>query len=85
MPRRRRTHVAAALIVSLIALGGCAASETTPSGSPATEGPKSRDTIDCMDMARELWSGPRGPRVSINQDRYQQCMKERGQMTAPAR
>jgi hypothetical protein len=82
---RRRSPGVPALLLALVAVGGCASSETTPSTSPATQDAKSRDTLECMNMSREVRSTPQGPRTTINQDRYQQCMKERGHVSAPAR
>jgi hypothetical protein len=82
---RRSTPVVPVLLVTLLALGGCASSETTPSSSATTGDVKSRDTTECMNLAREVRSGPQGPRTTINQDRYQQCMRERGHMSAPTK
>lgn len=85
MADRRPTPVVPVLLVALMAVGGCASSETAPSSSPATEGDRNRDTMDCMNVAREVRSGPQGPRTTINQDRYQECMRERSYGTAPTR
>jgi hypothetical protein len=81
MSRGRRTASLAALIVSVIASGACASSATAPDGATAGGDVKSRDTIECMNQAREVRATPQGPRPVINQDRYQQCMKERGHST----
>jgi hypothetical protein len=75
--------VVSLLLVSSIALGGCASSEPAGSASATTEGDKRRDTIECMNQARETRPGPQGPRTSVDPDRYQQCMKARGHMTGP--
>jgi len=82
---RRRTPFVPALLAALIVAAGCASSETAPSGSPATEDIKSRDTMECMSMAREVQAGRQGPQTTIDQDRYQQCMRERGHASGPAR
>jgi hypothetical protein len=75
-----------ALLLAWMAIGGCASSKTAPSSSPATEdGAKNRDTMECMNVAREVRSSPQGPRTTIDQDRYQQCMRERGHVSAPTR
>ena len=81
MSRCRRTASLAVLIVSVVASGGCASSETAPGGSTAEGDVKSRDTIECMNQAREVRATPQGSRTVVNQDRYQQCMKERGHFT----
>jgi hypothetical protein len=81
MSRGRRTASLAVLIVSVVASGACASSETAPDRATAGGDVKSRDTIECMNQAREVRATPQGPRPVINQDRYQQCMKERGHST----
>jgi hypothetical protein len=80
MSRGRRTSLAV-LIVSVIASGGCASSEPAPAGSTMGGDVRSRDTIECMNQAREIRATPQGPRTVINQDRYQECMKARGHVT----
>jgi hypothetical protein len=75
------------LALSLLAVAGCASSATTQSS--AARDPKSRDTLDCLDQAREMspgspgLGGAGGPRLTINQDRYQTCMRERGHPANP--
>jgi len=78
----RRKGVVPVLLLSLIVVGGCASSETTPSGSAATEDVKGRDTMECMNLARQVRQSPQGPRTTVDQDRYQQCMAERGRGVA---
>jgi hypothetical protein len=81
----RRTPFVAALLAALTAAGGCVSSESAPSGSAATEDVENRDTMECMSIAREVRAGPQGPRTTIDPDRYQQCMRERGHASGPAR
>jgi hypothetical protein len=81
MSRGRRRGILAVLIASVVATGACASSETAPDRASAGGDAKSRDTIECMNQAREVRATPQGPRPVINQDRYQQCMKERGHVT----
>jgi hypothetical protein len=80
MSRRRRAGLAV-LIVSVIASGACASSATAPDSATAGGDVKSRDTIECMNQARQVRATPQGSRPVINQDRYQECMKERGHVT----
>lgn len=71
------------LALSLLAAAGCASSAST------VRDPKSRDTLDCLDQAREMGpggpglGGAAGPRMIVNQDRYQACMRERGHTATP--
>jgi hypothetical protein len=81
MSRGRRTASLAVLIVSVVASGACASSATAPDSATAGGDVKSRDTIECMNQAREVRATPQGARPVVNQDRYQQCMKERGHFT----
>jgi len=75
------------LALALLAAGGCASSASTEPG--AARDPKSRDTLDCLDQAREMspgspgLGGAGGPRMTVNQDRYQACMRARGHATNP--
>jgi hypothetical protein len=66
----RRPAVLAALIASWVAIGGCA--------SAARDDAEGRATLECMNIARETRMTPQGPRTVVDQDRYQQCLKERG-------
>lgn len=81
MRRCRRTACLAVLVVSVVASGGCASSETAPADATVGGDVRSRDTIECMNQTREVRATPQGPRPVVNQDRYQQCMKERGHFT----
>jgi hypothetical protein len=81
MSRGRRTASLAVLMVSVVASGACASSATAPDSASAGGNVKSRDTIECMNQAREVRATPQGPRTVINQDRYKECMKERGHVT----
>ena len=75
-----RTAFVSTLLVSLMAVAGCASSKSSPDGSAATDA-RSRDTLDCGNLARQVRATPQGPRTTVNQDIYQQCMRERGHNT----
>lgn len=80
----RAVRVALVAAVAVLSAAGCATSE--PAGpASAAEDQKGRDTLDCLNMARSSVAGRQGPRTVVNQDRYQECMRERGHAAAPAR
>jgi hypothetical protein len=43
-----------------------------------TEQEQKRDTLDCLDQARTMVAGPQGPRPTVDQDSYRDCMASRG-------
>ena len=75
-----RTAFVSTLLVGVMTIAGCASSNPSPGGSTATDA-KSRDTLECGNLARQVRATPQGPRTTVNQDIYQQCMKERGHNT----
>lgn len=76
-----------ALAVGLAALGllaGCASSSSSDwTKAGASEQQVGRDTADCLASAQIITSGPQGPRTVIQQDRYRECMRQRGYAEAP--
>jgi len=69
----------ARLSLALVLLGGCASSTSdswVKAGS--TEADRGRDTADCLREARRVMPGREGPSVSVDQDRYRDCMMARG-------
>ena len=52
----RCAGVLKAALAALLALGGCASSDTTTSGSPADDAARNRATLECMNVAREVKS-----------------------------
>jgi hypothetical protein len=80
----RAIRVAVMAAVATLPAAGCATSEPTATGSTG-EDQKGRDTADCLSTARAIVASPKGPRTVVNQDRYQECMRERGHAAAPAR
>ena len=76
----RAIRAAVVAVVAVLPAAGCATSESTGAGS-AAEDQKGRDTADCLSTV----ASPKGPRTVVNQDRYQECMRERGHAAAPTR
>ena len=65
--------------LSLVLLGGCASSSSSAWVKPgSTEAERSRDTADCLQVARRVMPGREGPSVSVDQNRYRECMVARG-------
>ena len=61
----RCAGVLKAALAALLALGGCASSDTTTSGSPADDAARNRATLECMNVAREVKASPQGPRTVV--------------------
>jgi hypothetical protein len=69
----------AGIAFALVLLGGCASSSSDGWVKPgSTEAERGRDTADCLQTSRRVTSGPDGPRPSIDQSRYRECMVGRG-------
>ena len=69
---------------ALALLTGCASSSSsqwTKAGASAQQ--VDRDTADCLGQAQIMTTGPSGPRMEIQQDRYRRCMVDRGYADAP--
>ena len=83
----RRLPVVLVIAAALAGGAGCATSESTPaSAATPTSDAERQDTMDCMGMARTTSPGRDGPRITVNRDRYERCMTERGHRTpAPPR
>jgi hypothetical protein len=79
-----RTLIALVLIAE--ALAGCASSSgdgwTKPGATPKQVG---QDTNDCLVSAQTMAPTPQGPRVTVDQTRYQRCMQDRGYSASPAK
>ena len=73
-----RSLLASLLVVSCLA--GCASSSKSEDWSKpgATKEQIGRDTADCLAQSQIVRSGPQGPRTTIQQDQYQNCMTSRG-------
>lgn len=68
------------LLLTLGLLTACASSSSDRWTKPgATEEQINRDSADCLATSRTMAPGGReGPRMVVNQDRYRQCMANRG-------
>jgi len=66
------------LLIGVVALGGCGSSGGTWTKAGVTEQEQKRDTLDCLDQARAMVASPQGPRPTVDQDRYRDCMANRG-------
>ena len=67
-------------------LAGCASSTSGGWAKPgATEAEVNRDSADCLAGAQSVAPGREGPRMVVNQDRYRQCMANRGYIAGPTR
>jgi hypothetical protein len=76
----------AGLLVALGVLAGCASSTSDRWAKPgATEEQVNRDSADCLAGAQSVAPGREGPRMLVNQDRYRQCMANRGYTSGPTR
>ena len=75
----------AALLIALGMLAGCASSASEGWMKPgATEEQINRDSADCLfDAQSTVPGGSQGPRMVVNQDRYRQCMANRGYTARP--
>ena len=79
-----RTLLTALVLAGLLA--GCAASKSDDWAKPgATQEQMGRDTADCLLQAQIVQSGPQGPRTTIMQDQYRECMTTRGYTAGPAK
>ena len=83
-PRNARRECGAMrpLLASMIVAGclaACASSKSDDWSKPgATQQQIGRDTADCLGQAQIVRSGPQGPRTTIQQDQYRECMTSRG-------
>jgi hypothetical protein len=66
-------------------LGGCASESPRWAKPGATEEQVNRDSMDCLTAARTVTPGAGGPRTVINQERYRQCMANRGYTETPTK
>jgi hypothetical protein len=75
-----RTPFAAGILIVLGVLAGCASSSSEGWTKPgATEEQANRDSAECLfDAQSTVPGGSSGPRMVVNQDRYRQCMANRG-------
>lgn len=75
----------AVLLIALGMLAGCASSASEGWTKPgATEEQVNRDSADCLfDAQATVPGGSQGPRMVVNQDRYRQCMANRGYTARP--
>lgn len=79
------TLLAAGLLVALGLLTGCGSPSSGGWAKPgATEEQVNRDSADCLAGAQSMAPGRDGPRMVVNQDRYRQCMANRGYTAGPA-
>jgi hypothetical protein len=75
-----------ALLILLGAVGGCASSESGGWTKPgATAEQVNRDTADCLASAQRTAPGREGPRRTVDQDWYRQCMANRGYAASPTK
>ena len=66
------------VLIVLAALGGCGSSGSTWTKAGVTEQEQKRDTLDCLDQACKIVASPQGPRPTVDQDSYRDCMASRG-------
>lgn len=81
------TSFAAGLLIVLGVFAGCASSASEGWMKPgATEEQAKRDSADCLFDAQSVRpGGSQGPRMVVNQDRYRQCMANRGYTAGPTK
>ena len=75
------------MLVVLGLFAGCGSSTSERWAKPgATEEQINRDSADCLTAARSMAPGGReGPRMVVDQNRYRQCMVNRGYTAGPSR
>jgi hypothetical protein len=74
------------LLAAAMCLAGCASSTSGGWAKPgATEAEVNRDSADCLAGAQSVAPSREGPRMVVNQDRYRQCMANRGYTAGPTR
>jgi hypothetical protein len=79
-------YLGAGLLVALAVVAGCASPTSGGWAKPgATEEQVNRDSADCLVGAQSVAPGREGPRMVVNQDRYRQCMANRGYTTGSGR
>ena len=83
--RARRAAGIAGLLIALGLLAGCSSSSPRWAKPGATEEQVNRDSADCLTASRSTAPGPSGPQMVVNQERYRQCMANRGYTEAPAK
>lgn len=76
-------------IVSLILLGLVAGCVSSGAGGwtklGATEEQANQDSADCLFGAQKIVPSREGPRTTVDQDRYRQCMANRGYTAGPTK
>ncbi|PYM27223.1 MAG: hypothetical protein DME11_22885 [Candidatus Rokuibacteriota bacterium] len=74
------------IAILTLAGAGCATTDS-PSAQPVAVDSSQRTTLDCLNLARRVRQTYDGrPQMTIDQDRYQQCLREQRQSSqAPAR
>jgi hypothetical protein len=79
------TRFAGGLLIVLGVLAGCASSASEGWTKPgATEEQANKDSADCLfDSQSMAPGGQQGPRMVVNQERYRQCMANRGYTAKP--
>jgi hypothetical protein len=73
------------LLAAVAMVGGCASESPRWAKPGATEEQVNRDSQECLTAARSMAPGRDGPRTVINQDRYRQCMANRGYTETPTK
>jgi hypothetical protein len=75
-----------ALAILLGVASGCASSASDGWTKPgATAEQANRDSADCLFASERVVPGRDGPRRVVDQDRYRQCMVNRGYAERPAK
>jgi hypothetical protein len=64
--------------LGLLALGCASSGSDGWTKAGATEEQVNRDSADCLFSAQVVAPGREGPRTRVDQDRYRQCMTNRG-------
>ncbi|HSE03211.1 MAG TPA: hypothetical protein VLK35_03560 [Methylomirabilota bacterium] len=73
-----------ALLLLLGVVAGCASSSSDGWTKPgATADEIKRDSADCLLKAQTVAPGREGPRTIVDQERYRQCMANRGYTPGP--
>jgi hypothetical protein len=76
--------IAGSILLGLVV--GCASTGAGGWTKPgATEEQANRDSADCLFGAETTVPGREGPRTTVNQDRYRQCMTNRGYTASPTK
>jgi hypothetical protein len=70
--------------VGLTVLGGCSSTSDGWMKPGMTKEELGQDTANCLLDSSMVVAGLRGPRNTIDQDRYRRCMADRGYTAGPA-